>query len=83
MTPRSGETLAALFQDGEVRLVDTPDGWEGFRRDDEGGEPTYYYVDTRPHVPELRRDIRVGERAVRDTLQDRLEPVAADGGERQ
>lgn len=83
MTPRGDETLAALFQDGEVHLVDSPDGWEGFRRDERDGEAAYFYVDTRPHVPELRREIRVGERAVRETLRDRLEPVAADGGETQ
>lgn len=84
---RADRALAALFSDGEIRLDETGDGWEGFRRAVDGdGDADYFYVDTRPHVPPVRQEIRVGERAVRETVRERLgdEPptAVADGGER-
>lgn len=39
-------TISNLFDDDECRLAETDDGWRGFVREDDGEEPTYYWVDT-------------------------------------
>jgi hypothetical protein len=84
VTPRTGgDTLNALFCDGQLRLAENGDGWEGFVREKQDGETTYVSVDTRPYTPPLRKDVRFGEHAVRETVQERLKPdrwpLIADG----
>jgi hypothetical protein len=66
MTPSAArETLAAVLQDGELRLTDTANGLEGFTRTiDENGDAVFNYVDTRPHVPLEHDDVSSGPTAM-------------------
>jgi len=67
--------LTLVFQNGELRLEEDESGWCGFRREECGGGIAYYYVDTRSPDAQLRYGVRVGERAVRETIR------ASNGGE--
>ncbi len=63
-----------LFEDGTLELADYHDGWEGFERvETSEGEIQYFYVNTRSPREAWIKRVRVGERAVRMALVDRLE----------
>jgi len=66
--------LTLVFQNGELCLEEDESGWCSFRREKRGGEPAYYYVDTRSPHTDLQDGVRVGERAVRETIR------ASNGG---
>jgi hypothetical protein len=66
--------LTLVFQNGELRLAEDETGWCGFRREEHAGEVAYYYIDTRSPHTDLQQGVRVGERAVRETIR------ASDGG---
>ena len=61
--------LTLVFQNGELRLEEDESGWCGFRREEREGEIVYYYVDTRNPHGDLQDGVRVGERAVRETIR--------------
>jgi hypothetical protein len=67
--------LTLVFQNGELRLEEDETGWCGFRREEHGGGTVYYYIDTRNPHTDLQEGVRVGERAVRETIR------ASNGGE--
>lgn len=61
--------LTLVFQNGRLPLEEDESGWCGFRREERGGETTYYYVDTRSPHTDLQQGVRVGEGAVRETIR--------------
>ena len=69
--------LTLVFQNGELRLEEDESGWCGFRREERGGGIAYYYVDTRSPHTGLQQGVRVGERAVRETIRESLGNVHA------
>ena len=62
--------IDSLFVDGELRLWETPDGWEGYVLEDDD----YFYVNT-----VQGRQLRVGEQAVRDAIEAHIENPDAGG----
>jgi hypothetical protein len=66
--------LGLVFQNGELRLREDESGWCGFLREEQAGEITYYYIDTRSPHTDLQTGVRVSEGAVRETIH------ASNGG---
>lgn len=61
--------LPDLFDDnGELRIAEYEDGWTGFRRRD----GRYFFVDTRRPEGDWLREIIVGPRAVRESVERHL-----------
>jgi len=72
--------LTDLFnEDGELRLWQDSEGWSGFIREFEDGEPVYFSVNTRFDEDEWIRKLRCGQKAVREKVQSHIEDKQAGG----
>jgi hypothetical protein len=70
-----------LFVDDELRLWEDAEGWNGFVREQDGGDTVYYAVNTYHHEDAWIRRLRVGEQAVRESVRQHIrDPLAGGAG---
>ncbi|QCC47430.1 hypothetical protein [Halobellus limi] len=71
-----------LFQNGELRLWEDSEGWDGYvREEDENGDVAYYKVNTRHDGDSWIKHMRVGEQAVHDAVRQHIrDPLAGEAG---
>ena len=70
-----------LFQDGELRLWEDTEGWNGYLREETDDGVAYFRVNTRHDSDSWIDHMRVGEQAVRDAVRSHIrDPLAGEPG---